>query len=229
MRIVIEVDGALPTQTRALDVGALLNAGWAGRDSAAVAAHVAELRAIGVAPPTTVPIVFPVAAAMLTQDDRVDVYSAETSGEVEYVIIVTHDDVFITVGSDHTDRGIEAISVELSKRVLPNILARTAWRYADVADHVDTLLLRAWVRASGRWHAYQEAPIAELLPPAHWLSRIGTAATKPGAFVLFSGTVQTRAGGLQRGDGFRISLEDPTRRRTIAHEYGVDILTNPLG
>jgi len=51
MRIAIEVDGGSPTQTRALDVGALLNAGWAGRDSAAVAAHVAELRAIGVAPP----------------------------------------------------------------------------------------------------------------------------------------------------------------------------------
>ncbi len=208
-------------------VRAVLNAGWAGRDAALVRAHVEEMRALGVPPPGEVPIVFPVSRAMLSQERRVEIYNAESSGEVEYVLVAGGGRVAITVGSDHTDRKVEAFSIEMSKRLCPNVMARTAWEYADVADHVDDLVLRAWVREDGTWHPYQEAPIGTLLAPAYWLDRIDAG---PGgqAVVLFSGTVPTIGGALRYGDGFRVGLEDPHTGRAITHEYDVTLIENPL-
>src|SRR5207302_4372272 len=153
-------------------VRAVLNGGGTGRDMGAVRAHVEEMRALGVPAPGEVPIVFPVARAMLTQGDRMEIYSPQSSGEVEYVLIATRERVALTVGSDHTDRKVEATSIELSKQICPNVLARTAWDYADVADHVDDLILRAWVRTGGTWEPYQEEPLAALLAPAYWLGRL---------------------------------------------------------
>lgn len=229
MRLELDVRGRGGAVWRwAPDVRCVLNAGWAGRDLDAVAAHVEELRALGVPAPERVPIVFPVAQAMLTQGDRIEVYSPQSSGEVEYVLIATRQRVALTVGSDHTDRAVEATSIELSKRICPNVVARTAWDYAEVADHADDLMLRAWVRAAGAWHAYQEGPIGMLLAPAYWLERLAGRLSMDLAVVLFSGTVTTLGGALRYGDGFRISLEDPRTGWTIFHEYGVALVENSL-
>lgn len=235
MAVTIEVvrNGAAERWTP--EVRAVLNAGWAGRDTALVRAHVEEMRALGVPPPDEVPIVFPVARAMLTQGRAIEIYTPASSGEVEYVLIVARDRAVLTVGSDHTDRQVEAHSIELSKRVCPNVMAETAWDYADVAGHVDDLVLRAWVREQGRWQPYQEGGVATLLPPAYWLGRltpalstVGGGPASNGAVVLFSGTIPTLGGALRSGDGFRVSLEDPRRGRTIMHEYDVALVENPL-
>jgi hypothetical protein len=206
----------------------MLNAGWAGRDLNAVAAHVEEMRTLGVPAPEKVPIVFPVAQAMLTQGDRIEIYSPQSSGEVEYVLVATRERVALTVGSDHTDRNVEATSIELSKQICPNVMAGAAWDYAEVAGHVDDLVLRAWVRSGGTWHAYQEAPLGALLAPAYWLERLAGRLSEDAAVVLFSGTVPTLGSALKYGDGFRMSLEDPRLRRSIVHEYDVALVENPL-
>lgn len=209
-------------------VRAVVNGGWAGRDMAAVQAHVDEMRSLGVPAPTEIPIVFPVARAMLTQDDKIEIYSPQSSGEVEYVLVATRERVALTVGSDHTDRQVEAASIELSKRICPNVMARAAWDYGEVAGHIDDLILRAWVREQGTWHPYQEAPVKELLAPDYWLGRLKGRLPEAGAVVLFSGTVPTLGGALKYGDGFRMSLEDPRLRRSIVHEYDVALVENPL-
>lgn len=226
--LTLTVTGTAGARPWRVEAGSVLNAGWAGRDRAHVEAHIDEMRKLGVPPPTEVPIVFPVARAMLTQGTAIEIYSPESSGEVEYVLIAAPGRAVLTVGSDHTDRGVERLSIELSKRVCPNVLAVEAWEYADVADHEDALILRAWVREDGRWDLYQDAPVADLLPPSYWLDRLASRLPESGAAVLFSGTVPTVGGALRYGDGFRISLEDPRRGRTITHEYTTTLLANPL-
>jgi Protein of unknown function (DUF2848) len=228
MRLELEISGADGMWRWAPHVGSVSNAGWAGRDLEAVAAHVKEMRALGVPAPGTVPIVFPVAQAMLTQGDRIEIYSPQSSGEVEYVLVATTHRVALTIGSDHTDRKVEATSIELSKQICPNVMARAAWVYADVAGHVDELVLRAWVRSGGVWQRYQEAPIGALLPPSYWLDRLAGRLSERAAAVLFSGTISTLAGALAYGDGFRMSLEDPRLGRSIVHEYDVSLVENPL-
>jgi Protein of unknown function (DUF2848) len=227
-RLKLDMVGSAGTWRWTPRVRSVLNAGWAGRDLAAVQAHIEEMRALGVPAPEKVPIVFPVAQAMLTQGDRIEIYSPQSSGEVEYVLIATKERVALTVGSDHTDRKVEATSIELSKQICPNVLARAAWDYGEVAGHIDDLVLRASVRAQGTWHPYQEAPVGELLAPEYWLGRLKDRLPKAGVLVLFSGTVPTLGGALKYGDGFRMSLEDPRLRRSIVHEYDVALVENPL-
>ena len=57
----LEFDG------RAVEIEDLVIAGWTGRDVAALEHHIEELKAIGVQPPSMVPLYYRVAASLLTQ------------------------------------------------------------------------------------------------------------------------------------------------------------------
>src|SRR5207248_10000906 len=80
----------------------LVIAGWTGRDEAALRKHIKELEELGVKPPKSTPIFFRVAADLLTTASTIQVSGAETSGEVEFVLLSKPDALWVTVGSDHT-------------------------------------------------------------------------------------------------------------------------------
>src|SRR5204863_364256 len=120
-------------------------AGWTGRDEAALRKHIRELEEIGVKPPKTTPIFYRVAANLLTTASAIQVSGADTSGEVEFVLLHKPDGLWVTVGSDHTDRKAETLGVSLSKQLCEKPIAKDAWRYDEVQDHWERL-----VRARGR-------------------------------------------------------------------------------
>jgi len=93
-----------------VDVTALLNAGYAGRNQAEVASHIAELAALGVPAPTATPALYPISPYLAQQTDRVYVQHGRTSGEAEWALIITDNDVLITAACDHTDRDLEVHS-----------------------------------------------------------------------------------------------------------------------
>ncbi|MGH8431333.1 MAG: DUF2848 family protein, partial [Solimonas sp.] len=76
---------------RDVDIDELVIAGWTGRDVAALERHIEELKAIGVQPPSKVPLYYRVAACLLTQTDSIQVLGDDTSGEVEPVLLGTPD------------------------------------------------------------------------------------------------------------------------------------------
>ena len=84
-------------------------AGWTGRDVAALNHHIEELKAIGVQPPSKVPLYYRVAASLLTQAEAIQVVGDDTSGEAEPVLVGTADRLWVTVGADHTDRKLESL------------------------------------------------------------------------------------------------------------------------
>src|ERR1700722_16922709 len=86
----------------------LVIAGWTGRDAAAVEHHIAELQAIGVARPRTVPCFYRCGANLLTTAKHLDFTGPDSSGEVEFVLLSLSEGLFVGVGSDHTDRKVEA-------------------------------------------------------------------------------------------------------------------------
>ncbi len=63
-----------------VEVDDVIIAGWAGRDTEAVAHHIAELEAIGVAPPSKTPLFYRVGASLLTTAPRVQVVGAVDVG-----------------------------------------------------------------------------------------------------------------------------------------------------
>src|SRR3954462_4111217 len=133
----------------------LVIAGWTGRDEAALHKHIRELEEIGVKPPKTTPIFYRVAANLLTTASVILVSGADTSGEVEFVLLHKPDGLWVTVGSDHTDRKAETLGVSLSKQLSHKPIATGAWRYDEVKPHWEKLTLRSWSDGD----PYQEGPV----------------------------------------------------------------------
>ncbi len=195
----------------------LVIAGWAGRDEAAIRHHIEELAAIGVPPPSAVPLFYRASATLLTQAPVLEVLGEASSGEAEPVIVSLADGLWIGLGSDHTDRAAEAQGVALSKQLCGKPIAATLWRLEEVAPHWDRLILRSRI---GAGTLYQEAPLAALRRPEDLLARAG--GLSPGG-VMFGGTVGA-IGGIRPSSRFAMELEDPVLGRRIAHEYAVQAL-----
>jgi hypothetical protein len=203
------------------DVQDLVIAGWTGRDAAAVEHHIAELEAIGVARPRTTPIFYRVGSNLLTTDARVDVTGPDSSGEVEFVLVRIVEGLFVGIGSDHTDRKVEAYGVTVSKQVCPKPIARTIWPIEEVRDHWDRLALRSWTTCNGTRRLYQEGAVTQMLAPADLTRRyLGGDGALPVGMVMYCGTLPV-IGVISSGEQFEIELEDPIRNRSLRHVYGV--------
>lgn len=203
-------------------VDSLIIAGWAGRDRDAVEHHIAELAALGVRRPSTTPCFYRLAPALLLQDDALDVVGQTSSGEAECVLVQSEAGLLVSVGSDHTDREVEAYGVTVSKQVCGKPVARTAWRFDDVAGHWDQLELRSWVTRGGERHLYQEGTVAGLLSPQELMAKLGANGLPIGA-AMFCGTLAA-IGGVAGGEAFEIELRDPVLDRAIRHRYATQAL-----
>jgi hypothetical protein len=201
----------------------LLLAGYTGRDRGSVLAHIHELEALGVAPPPRVPMVYDVDPSLLTTASNILVHGARTSGEVEFFLVPIDDTWLVGLGSDHTDREHEAIDVAMSKGFCPKPICQRVWRYADIREHWDELVIRAWVTEHGDRRLYQESQLSAFLTVDDLLASVRGAghADLRGA-VVFGGTVATR-GGLSFGSRFEIELYDPRLDRSLRHAYDVEV------
>ncbi|MGQ0544002.1 MAG: DUF2848 domain-containing protein [Betaproteobacteria bacterium] len=194
----------------------LVIAGWTGRDEAALGKHIRELEELGVKPPKTTPLFYRVAASLFTFADEIEVSGPDTSGEVEFVLIQQDGQLRVAVGSDHTDRKAETISVSLSKQLCAKPVSAQSWPYDEVRPHWERLVLRAW--ADGK--LYQEGPVSAMRTPEDLLGRFG--GLKPG-WAMFCGTLAAK-GGIRPASKFAMELEDPVLGRKLAHEYRVKVL-----
>ena len=199
----------------------LILAGWSARDEAAVRGHMAELAEHGVPPPSTFPLFYRVSASLVSQTDRLEVLGSHTSGEIEYVLVAMDDGLWVTVGSDQTDRKAEAHGVALSKQLAGKVLGRTLWRLDELRDRWDSLVLRAHVIIDGERVLYQEGALALMRTPDDLIQRYGKALT-PGT-IMMSGTLNA-IGGIRPASHFEMRLEDPARKQSITHAYDVSPL-----
>ena len=199
-----------------MEVQQLIIAGWTGRDEAALSKHIRELEKIGVKAPKTTPVFYRVAASLTTHAAAIEVSGPDTSGEVEYVLLQRPDGLWVTVGSDHTDRKAETIGVSLSKQLCAKPVCADAWPYAEVKPHWDRLVLRSW--ADGV--LYQEGPVTAMRDPAELMRMYG--GLRP-ASAMFCGTLAAR-GGIRPAQVFRMELEDLVLERRLQHEYRITVL-----
>ena len=199
-----------------MQVQHLIIAGWTGRDAAALKQHIRELEEIGVKPPRITPVFYRVAASLLTTAQEIQVSGPDSSGEVEFVLLQKADGLWVTVGSDHTDRKAETIGVSLSKQLCAKPVAAESWKYDDVKSHWEKLVLRSWADGA----LYQEGPLTSMRSPEDLTQRYG--GLVPGA-AMFCGTLAAR-GGIRPAQVFRMELEDPVLKRRLQHEYRITVL-----
>jgi hypothetical protein len=208
---------------RTILIDRLVIAGWAGRDAQAVQHHIRELQEIGVKPPSTVPCYYPLAAALLTTDTEIEVPRADSSGEVEAVLLSAPDGLLVGIGSDHTDRKVEAYDVTVSKQMCAKPVSRELWRFEEVAGHWDQLVSRTWRVRDGARALYQEGPMTSLRDPRELAEKYAGKDGLPVGTAMYCGT-QTVIGQLGYGEQFEMELHDPVLDRTLRHAYRVRVL-----
>lgn len=202
-----------------VDIKALTIAGWTGRDAAGVQHHIEELKALGVPPPSTVPLFYKVSADLLAQTDTLQVLGEESSGEAEPFLLQASGTLWLGVASDHTDRGLEATSVAHSKQVCGKPVASALWRFEGVRDRLDTLELSSSIVENGQSVQYQSGTLASIRPLADLL-----AANPLGeGEAMLCGTLGA-IGGVRPSAKFSMELRDPQTGRAISADYAVSTL-----
>ena len=197
----LSIDGV----ERAFAPEALVVIGYAGRDRAAVEHHIDELAALGVARPPSIPrfMLFP--PGLLAQEPSISVTGPNTSGEAEIVVVVDGDEAFVTVGSDHTDRDLEAVHMTASKAVCPKPVAASGWTAKAVGDRWEDLSLRSRIDGDA---PYQDGSAATNLHPLELVAAIPWAGQPPRCFVAFTGTVPV-IGDIRPSNSFYAELTGP--------------------
>lgn len=204
---------------------ALVIAGWTGRDRAALEHHVAELEALGVKRPSSMPVYYRVSADCLTQDALVQVLGPDSSGEAEPVLFSMADGLWLGVGSDHTDRKLETVSVAMSKQACAKVVGRELWDCREIADHWDKLILRSRIPGppGSRSVLYQDGLLAKILSPKSLIDGHAGAAGLPVGTVMFCGTFGA-IGGIRPAPWFEMEIEDPVLGRRLRHRYKIEVL-----
>ncbi len=220
-------DGGTSSTVHGLTPQRLVIAGWTGRDADAIQHHIEELAAVGVPPPSSVPLYYRASAALLTQAPDIEALGPDSSGEAEPVLFRAGGDWWLTVGSDHTDRRVESYSVAVSKQMCAKPVASAAWRWSDVADYQDELQLSSRILENGAWVTYQRGTLAAIRPLASLLAGGPLAAASEDGVFQFCGTlgaIPDAAGvGIRPAAAMELTLHDPRRGRSIVRRYGVQV------
>jgi len=202
-----------------IPVNQLIVAGWTGRDRSAVDHHIQELAAIGIAPPSQVPLYYRVSQNLLTQDEQVQVMGNTSSGEVEPLLVRADNQLWLGLASDHTDRQLEAHSVAASKQACVKPAAREIWPLYSVEDHMDELKLTCSIYENNVWVTYQEGTLANIQP----LQQLMDGAPLPENGAMLCGTLGA-IGGVRPATRYHMTLEDPVLERSIQLNYQVSEL-----
>lgn len=204
----------------------LVMAGWTGRDEKALWHHIEELKELGVKPPVSVPVFYPIAAARVTQADAIQVSGEGTSGEVEYFLLKHKGEYWVGTGSDHTDRDLESVSVTLSKQICDKPVASSLWRFDEVKPHWDRLQVSAWCDFGSGEELYQQATLDSMREPADLLAKGYDGGELPEGGIMFGGAPGA-IGGIRPAKSFRMELHDPVLGRSLTQTYRIDTMAMP--
>ncbi len=186
------------------------------------------MAAVGVPAPQHIPTLFALGNHLLTTAGAIQVHGEETSGEVEYVLFWHRGEIFVTVGSDHTDRRLEKHSIPKAKNLCLNVMAADAWPYAEVKNHFDRLVLDCSVTRGGKVDLYQHDSTGALIGPEYWITELEKRLGRlEDGLVFFSGTIGTVAG-LVVGEAYDFRMIDPVLHRSLEHRYTCEVLTGAI-
>jgi hypothetical protein len=202
----------------------LLNAGFTGRNREVVMKHVEELKAHGVAAPDRIPAFYPVPRHLVTTEEEIEVLAEQTSGEVEPVFLFKEGSVYLAVGSDHTDREIEKISIANSKIACPKVVSKEIWDYGEVKDGWERLILRSWIGEGGVRKLYQEGSLSAFLPPQELIRQTQEHIKDRNldGMVLFLGTLPLLGKEFAFSPSFEGELWDESMKRRLTLRYRIN-------
>ncbi len=210
----------------AFPVKRMVNAGYTARDQEGVRRHIEELREKGVPAPAETPTLYPVASYLIATGGMLEVVEEDNSGEAEFVLLLEEGRVLVGVGSDHTDRALEAASIVKAKQICPNVISPVVWPYEELKGVWNRLMLRAWVEKDRERILYQEADLSAFITVEDLLSFVKSK-VKDGNLentVIYSGTVPVIGGKVINGDAFEVELFNPDNGDSLRCAYRIEQL-----
>ncbi|KAF1683616.1 DUF2848 family protein [Veillonella sp. R32] len=220
MNITIETLNS--TKSLDLQLNHLLVVGFAGKDIDKTMEHIRELEEEGIKCPKSVPVLYQCSKELLTTSDNIEVIGNKTSGEVEYLILVHEGNYYIGVGSDHTDRELEAVSIHKSKQLCLKPFATTFWPYEEIKNHFDNIKLKSTQILNGQTIDYQQGLTSDLLSLDTIINTLKKEIDIENS-LIFTGTVPLK-NGFQYGEAFSCQLIDEKLNRTINLNYKIQII-----
>ncbi|MBI9091043.1 MAG: DUF2848 family protein [Desulfobacterium sp.] len=201
----------------------MVNAGFTGKNQEEVRHHLDELAEKGIDVPDSTPTLYPVVPRALSTDSAMDVFGEETSGELEYVLFFKDDkEIYVGLGSDHTDRNLEEFHIPRSKQICPNIVTTSVWPLSEIQDHWDSLTMRCSVVKDNEEILYQEGELGLLLNPAELIDFVKGKIEGPlDGTVIFSGTFKMLTDEFVFADRFSGELVDGRLNRKLVFSYDV--------
>ena len=210
----------------------MVNAGYTGRNQQAVRQHIEELKKEGIPAPESTPTAYEVITKLVYFDPEIEVIGKRTSGEAEFVLLCSGQEVYVGVGSDHTDRELESVSIIKSKQVCPNVMAPYVWRLRDVRKGWDKMILRSWVLTDkGEKVIYQEAPLSVMMIPEDLMSFVKdrTEDKRLDGVVIYSGTIPLLQEKPNYNNYFEVELYNPDHDRRLNCAYNIHVLDYLMG
>lgn len=210
------------TRQEEMELKNLLVVGFAGKDIEKTMEHIHELEEAGIKCPRKVPVLYQCEKQNLTEKDEIEVIGNKTSGEVEYLILIKNGKIYIGVGSDHTDRELEAVSIHKSKQVCLKPYAKDFWEYDEIKDHFDEIKLVSSQVVDGKTVEYQCGVTSDLLPMQRIIEELKTEVDVNDS-LIYTGTVPL-LDGFKYGEQFSCKLVDEKLGREICLSYKVKVI-----
>ncbi|WP_321329521.1 DUF2848 family protein [uncultured Ilyobacter sp.] len=196
--------------------------GYSGRNMEKTMEHIKELEEqLNVPAPKKIPTIFECSLETLTQEKNIKFVGDQTSGEIEYIIIYMNGKTYIGIGSDHTDRKLESVSVPKSKQVCAKPIGNELWDYDDIKEHWDQIKMVSCQIIDGKEVKYQDGKLADILKVEKILEELKERVGNIDNSIIYSGTVPL-LDGFKYGDTFKCMMIDEVLKRTLKLEYGID-------
>ena len=207
----------------------IINAGYTGRDQAAVQAHIDELKEEGIPAPDKTPVYFLKFEERITQDNYFEVLDeTDHSGEAEFALLFDKDEIYVGAGSDHTDRKLETIDIPKAKQIYPNTISRDLWKLSEVVGHWDDIIIRSWIKVDGVRTLFQEAALTAMLDANDIIDRVKKLLVDPEetqGLIIYSGTIASIFKA-EYSPYFEVELEDPVLGRKLRNFYELKSLSS---
>src|ERR1700761_1580332 len=121
--------------------------------------------------------------ALLTTAPQIEVASAQSSGEVEPIVVGIDGVLYLGIGSDHTARDVEREDIATSKRACPKPVGSNVFRVGTFDGAFDALKLESTMDGE----AYQSGTFAQIIPLAELVAGLRSRKSAKN-FVLSCGT-----------------------------------------
>lgn len=204
------------------DIKNLMVVGFSGKDVEKTMEHIHELEKEGVKCPSEVPVPYQCDPQIVTRKEIIDVIGPKTSGEAEYLILCHEGKFYIGIGSDHTDREMEAVSIHKSKQVCLKPCSVEFWDYEEVKDHLPQLRLISTQVVDGKEIDYQNGVAGDLLPFDVIIEKVQKEVQLEDC-LIYTGTVPL-LNGFRFGEQFSARLVDDQLGRELSLTYKIHVI-----